>query len=98
MEDEKEIKEEPKIVKKKEFKKIEKQFNWKNNLRSLSVKSPISTHSGTSYNGIIEKFGKLNLKEKRNCDIIFLFHNPYLGIEKKVKEVYKVLDKKTNAY
>ena len=27
-------------------------------------------------------------------DLIFSFHNPYLGIEKKVKEVYKELDKK----
>ena len=31
-------------------------------------------------------------------DLIFLFHNPYLGIEKKVKEVYKELDKKTISY
>ena len=58
------VQESPKTGKNKRYKSVEKSFNWKSTLRTSSVQASETSHSKRSYNGVIEKFGKLNAEEK----------------------------------
>jgi hypothetical protein len=53
-----------KSFEKKPLKKPEKTLDWKQGLRSTSVKSSSSKAAGKSFNSIIEKFSTLNSREK----------------------------------
>jgi hypothetical protein len=53
------------VVHKKRFKSLERTRNWKNNLRNFQFTSPVSSKAHKSYNGVIEKFSKLAIREKK---------------------------------
>lgn len=58
-----EMPETPKPARSKRYKSVEKTYNWKNTLRTSSVQAS-QVSSKKSYNGVIEKFGRLTQQEK----------------------------------
>ncbi|OMJ84065.1 hypothetical protein SteCoe_14876 [Stentor coeruleus] len=56
---------EQKIVYKKNYAKPERTYNWRAELRSISVQPPSSPLASKSFDGVIEKFSTLHTREKK---------------------------------